>query len=131
MNKYIISCVVLMFPALIFADCPAFNALQYFCAEKNECNWQAPWYEGFTTTPTNDNKAVQFLKAQWGRQQDTNKGPGSSLCFYGGNKGGIIMLVQNSWGNVAMPNSANWTWTTSDGYPVKQCTVNCHFNYPQ
>lgn len=41
------------------------------------------------------------------------------------------MLGQNSWGNVAMPKSDNWTWTTDDGAPVKKCTVNCHFDYPQ
>lgn len=131
MVKTILATSLIFFSTSIFADCPSTNTLQYECFAKHACNWQAPWYEGYTMTDTKDNKATQFIKAEWGRKDDVTKGPGSSLCFYEGNKGGVIMLGQNSWGNVTMPQSDNWVWTMDDGSPVKQCTVNCHFDYPQ
>ena len=131
MRKCILSIALILCSSLTFADCPPANSLQHECYTKQVCNWQAPWYEGYTISNTNDDIAIQFIKAEWGRKEDVTKGPASSLCFYEGNKGGLIMLGQNSWGNVAMPKSDNWVWTTDDGSPVKKCTVNCHFDYPQ
>lgn len=131
MQKYFVLFALLVFPVIVFADCPAVNTIQHVCVGKNECNWQAPWYEGFSVNNTHDKTAVEFLRAEWARKDGVTKGTGTSLCYYAGNKGGLIVMGQNDWGNVDLPIDVNWYWTVDKNQQVKLCTEDCHFDYPK
>lgn len=128
--------LALTFSSLVFADCPPVNKVHLVCAHNqffHACNWQAPWYEGYTENHADlhgQTTVSQFIGAFWGTKDGQATNTGSTICFYQTKDGISVMLGQNSWGNVAKPNANNWhIGFDNQGHAGVVCTANCHFPY--
>lgn len=146
-NKYVfcttvIALVIASWLTIVQADCPGPSEITYFHTGliHSESNWTAPFYEGYTEGPYfGDKHAVKFIKVEWGRADGilkTDGDDGSTLCFYRGDKGSLIMMGQNDWGHVPQPTNQNWRpgYDTTGGShdamkAVLICRTHCHFDY--
>ena len=136
MKKLSVSAIALLISGLALADCPAPSEIHLKCGSNLShtiCNWQAPWYEGFTqgnVKPLHDAAISNFIKVNWGRGDGRINGKGSTFCYYKANDGTIVEMSQNNWGGIAKPKTNNWFPGFDErGFPVKVCMQNCHFHY--
>jgi len=136
MKKPLLSALILIISGLALADCPAPYKVHSVCAyfnSKTICNWQAPWYEGFTqghVKPLHDATMSTFVKVDWGRGDGKINGKGSTFCYYRANDGTTVEMSQNNWGAIAKPKTSNWIPGFDEkGFRVKVCTQNCQFPY--
>jgi hypothetical protein len=127
----------LLFPYVIYANCPPMDEVIYQCVQVGLCNWSAPWWDGYRGkgNPNEGDHPRSFALAFWGEGQTPNVG--STNCFYLDDGGELVELSQNSWGGVPKPTAPVWkegSWPTDNSYPGMVCSESiesCTFPYPK